>query len=426
VTEAFFDEETCSVRSAALDLSSITTAPVPMPPPAGLRVHFRAFFPYFETGIRDHADPLLSVYFELLRRHTHHIMERLIAVGFFTKNPILPDDLLQTVMSQSKTDKQLNDLDSLMPAFDLADPKNALLRDLRRALTKADDSDFVDFSSSVMTSVQSSLSSDRLFLNSFRERILAPCLWTAVENCQSCSVLKVVALVNTKERVSTVQGVLRVIKKSCGGVQATCVVVDGSSRKHELEDVDVVHVGHLGDASRLLEDADLVVCINCLSRLGDVGEALAVVQSCLKADAFVLLMEPSCTLLIPFVIFLFDPCQQPVHDAFNRTCGPFCDDSSWVRQLAAAGLETVSQKSDSFIFTLFLCKKIQSNPHSLQDIYKSSIEVSNNDFTWISKLEKSLKENDGTIWVKKAGNFHTGLDRLLHLYMQKSEKNRIK
>lgn len=386
-------------------------------------VRYQQFVPYFETCIRDHTDPQMSAYFELLRRHTHKVMVTLIENNFFANNNLLHDDLLQHIIMQSKTDPQLSDLDSLMGGIDLDEEKNSLLRMLRQVLSKKNDPSFVKWCQKVLQPVNQHLISDRLLQNVLHERILGPCVQLVLDNTRATSTFHVIGLLGCDTELPLVTPFVKALSSKCN-IQFTAIVQNKSSNQPASQ-YEVIYCNSLMNIGTFVEKADLVLSLNFLNKQSNIENTISTLRSFLQEGSFLLIMEPAYTLLIPLILFLFQ--DHPITDPSVRTCGAFCDDVTWVKHLANFGLETVSQKSDAFMFTIYLCKTNVNQHSALQGA--TLVEIFDNDFNWIAKVDKSLadgKKGDKPIWIRKSGYFHTGIDRLLPIYQKKSKGHRLR
>ena len=160
--------------------------------------------------------------------------------------------------------------------------------------------------------------------------------------------------------------------------------------------------------------ADLVILANVLHRHDNISRALSAASSLVGDNGFLLIVEATSNFAIPWSFFALTHDVTQMSDIGLRTCGPFCDESTWTTLLTNAGLTLVAQKSDGLLHTVFLCRKLSST--SLEHVPRI-IDVDDESFEWLEEVksvmmqERNEPDANCSVWLraKKADNGLIGM-----------------
>jgi len=149
--------------------------------------------------------------------------------------------------------------------------------------------------------------------------------------------------------------------------------------------------------------ADLVILAGVLHRHDSISRALSAASSLVSDDGFLLIVEPTLNFAIPWSFFALTHDVTKMSDIASRTCGPYCDEQTWITLLTNAGLTPVARKSDGVLHTVFLCRKRSAT--SVEQGPKI-IDVDDASFDWLEEVKAVMaEERDGSnancsIWLR--------------------------
>jgi len=162
--------------------------------------------------------------------------------------------------------------------------------------------------------------------------------------------------------------------------------------------------------------ADTVILANVLSRHDNISTALSAACSLVRDNGFLLLVEPTSNFAIPWSFFALTHDVTKMSDLSLRTCGPYCNEKTWITLLANAGLTPVAQKSDGILHTVFLCRKLSTtSPTQSPNI----IDVDDASFGWLEEIkavmavERDESEANCSVWLR-ASEADSGLVGMLN------------
>ena len=240
------------------------------------------------------------------------------------------------------------------------------------------------------------VSNDRLFSFARGDRCFKTCLDVALENTPGVGSSRHMKVVECN--ASTGQAYRHVMPQLLKdtGVNSTYIALDPSpaeSVDNELQQFGIATNEWSLESSRPVPDqaldADLLILANVLSRCDNISTALSAACSLVRDGGFLLLVEPTTNFVVPWSYFALTNDVTGMTDVSSRSCGPFCDEATWTRLLANAGLTTVAQKSDGVLQTVFLCRKLSSTSPTQLPVPKI-IDVDDTSFGWLDDVKAAM------------------------------------
>jgi len=174
--------------------------------------------------------------------------------------------------------------------------------------------------------------------------------------------------------------------------------------------------------------ADLVILANVLHRHDNISAALSAASSLASDDGFLLIVEPTSNFAIPWSFFALTHDVTKMPDLSSRTCGPYCDEETWIKLLTNSGLSPVAQKSDGVLHTVFLCRKIPS--HSPSQAPKI-IDIDDTSFSWLEEVkavmaeERSGPDTNCSVWLR-ARDADSGIVGMLNCLRREPNGDRLR
>ena len=290
-----------------------------------------------------------------------------------------------------------------------------LLATLRQVFeSPADGADFVAQIGDLLESRRPQLATDALLTRCLQPACLKACLDVVLEN-----------------RAGHAGAALRVVEQGGGGVYRHAVPQLRSQPGMRLEyslvaseapaDAAGLEVGVVSGAGRAA--ADLVVASGWLSRQPDVAAALAALAGGARDDGFVLVHEPTSHFLVPLVLYGLVHDLSGATDLDARTFGPFCDEPTWERLMAAAGLEVVARKADGLLSTLWLCR-VPRPATPAAPVPDVVINVDDLQYGWVDAVKAAMASAQEappgpTVWLRATDpRVHTGVVGLVNCLRQ--------
>ena len=178
----------------------------------------------------------------------------------------------------------------------------------------------------------------------------------------------------------------------------------------------------------LASAADLVILANVLHRRDNISRALSSASSLVRDNGFLLIVEATSNFAIPWSFFALTHDVTHMSDISSRTCGPYCDESTWATMLTNAGLTLVAQKSDGFLHTVFLCRKLSST--SLEQVPRI-IDVDYESFDWLEEVKSVMMQERNepgancSVWLR-AKKADSGLVGMMNCLRREPNGDRLR
>ena len=355
------------------------------------------FVPYNEDNVLSDEDELVK-YLRLCKACIRRGLVQILDRGF-TEN--LPNvDLLKQQLAKMKVDEVV-DVDSSIETL-ASDPKCVLATTMQQIFSQEKNDLFVENIRDMLVSSRGKLTEDKLLGSAMTDRMLKTCLDVVLENCGSTK-LKVVEYGAADSRVY--QSAIAQLETQ-PLIQIDYTVVDGNSKNVDTDHLESFNVKpvewKLGESpSGHLGNTDVTIACNVLHKEADLVMAISSLMALVKDGGFLLVQEPTTNFIVPLMLDALAN-EFSISDADRRTCGPFCDASTWMNLLKSAGLEVIAQKSDGLINTLFLCRKCTTNVSTQQ---QTTIDVSSTNFEWVEEVKTGLVSVDDrpvghNVWLK--------------------------
>jgi len=174
--------------------------------------------------------------------------------------------------------------------------------------------------------------------------------------------------------------------------------------------------------------ADLVILANVLHQHDNISTALSAASSLVHDNGFLLVMEPTSNFAIPWSFFSLTHDVTKMSDLDSRTCGPYCNEETWVKQLRITGLIPVAQKSDGILHTIFLCRKLSAT----SPIYPPKIiDINDTSFGWLEEVKAVMAEEkdesgaDCSVWLR-ASKADSGIVGMLNCLRREPNGERLR
>jgi fatty acid synthase len=176
-----------------------------------------------------------------------------------------------------------------------------------------------------------------------------------------------------------------------------------------------------------IRKSDVVILANVLHRQSSLVSALKSLKELLRDGGFLLAIEPTKNFAIPWAFFALANDLSVMADLSSRSFGPFCDESTWIRVFADAGLEVVAQKSDGLLNTVFLCRNVSqavtaSCPHS--------VDVDDSSFKWLEELKTVMageqSRSGNSVWLTSQNNSTNGIIGMVNCLRREPNGRRLR
>ena len=374
------------------------------------------FVPYFQSNLADRStQEYTSILTSYLHKHMGSLLESQNGIKEQLRNvELLKQELQKTVAG----DFAQADLEKFA-----GNPKCSLLHTLQSIFGLPLDENFTAGVEEVVKSSLSSLGSDQLLCMSVEEKMLKTCLDVVLENCGGHR-LKIVEHEAANEQMFkhiipqlSSQPMITLDYTATGADSIDSILLEEYSVKTASWDVTS------DTTPNQLANADLVVFSNNLHLQSDLTQALKSAANVLKENGFILVREPSTNLAIPLTLEGLTSDLTTTTD--QRTSGPFCDSAAWESYFKEGGFEVVAKKDDGLLHTVFLCRKVSTEP-----LVAEVLAVDDMNFGWVEELKVAMA-TDGPanerLWLKVEGGLpHSGVVGMVNCLKQEEGGHKIR
>lgn len=362
------------------------------------------FVPYEETNLAQ-SEPTLNEYSAILEKYVYQQLESLVNGG--VSNGVKNCGLIADMISKQPlakghtkvTDEEMNRF-SGRPTFCVIDV-------LKRMFEIRHDENFAQNIKNLILSERSNVLSDAAFGFIRNDRCLKTCLDVVIENCSMESgKLRVIECAAEESLVFT-QAIPQLSTQPGLRLEYQAVCSDSSALDPELVEQTGVETAEWNISAGVppptrLAGADLVILGSVLHRQKNIHEVLLSIEGLVRDDGFLLVIEPTRNLLVPWCFFAMTQDLAYISDLKDRSFGPYCTEEKWRELLDLAGYHVVAQKSDGLQHTAYLCRKKSSTAISPSD--QVTIDVDDPSFVWVEDVKKALAEQaaspDHNVWLR--------------------------
>ncbi|KAL3877602.1 hypothetical protein ACJMK2_035297 [Sinanodonta woodiana] len=161
-----------------------------------------------------------------------------------------------------------------------------------------------------------------------------------------------------------------------------------------------------------LKDYDLLILDEILSRQSNIAKALKNIAATVIEGGFLLMREVTDNFQVSFVLDELTSVWKSteVEDPNQRTVGRWCSESKWIELLEQAGFIEICRKSDGFIATLFLFRKVKKLSVEEQTV----VDITSLTCDWLTEVQNKWAEcqkktKGENAWLLADGEYCSGI-----------------
>jgi len=399
------------------------------------------FTPYFESNLASAPDHNLVDYADTCHTFVYNHLKKLFN-GSEVQNGVKNIGLLKNLIADTKS----SEIHPSRVQTTGSPENNATLRLLQNIYEVKHDENFSKNINNLLESAKSELQRDPV-LGFFRTERggLKSCLDIVLENCISDkqSKLKVMEYTGSLAQIyDTAVGQFQ----SQPGLQLDYTVT-GPGVEESLDQELLARIGAesvswdvngTGSVPAKIAQVDLVIAAGVLHRCAKISDALASLQALLRDGGFLLVVEPTKNLLLSWSLFALTHDLSYISDLEHRSAPPFNSESMWTKELVAAGLQVVAQKSDGVCHTAFLCRRkpstVGADKHSMSP--PQVIDISETDLSWVEEVKTSMTTetvggsdaDQSVLWLRSdvLHSAHSGIVGMVNCLRREPSGHRIR
>ncbi|KAK3609643.1 hypothetical protein CHS0354_028847 [Potamilus streckersoni] len=160
-----------------------------------------------------------------------------------------------------------------------------------------------------------------------------------------------------------------------------------------------------------LKDYDLLILDEILSRQSNIANSLKNIAATVCEGGFLLMREVTDNFQVSFILDELTWKSTEVQDPDQRNVGRWCSESRWIELLEHAGFIEICRKSDGFMATLFLFRKVKK----LVSVENQTIvDITSLTCDWLMEVQNRWAEcqkrsNGENVWLLADGEYCSGI-----------------